>query len=241
MDVLPFLIRSSAGCPEPATVRALRAGVTLPPAFDAWFARATAVDPASRYRTASETVSALGFALGVSHVAPLVAGQGIVPSPLSTSGAFGAGATPSSATLSHATAALSVGPARPIRWSVVAAAAIAGLTFAAGVLYAVRATRSGGDPADASAAAEPAAPRAAEPIGTATAVASATPIEVAPARTVAAQETPATLASSARPATSASASAIAAPTTPSSFNASTASVARPSASTRPRPRGEGLF
>ncbi len=52
------------GPSEPASVRAARRGVPLPPAFDAWFAQITATDPAQRFPTATEAVRALGEALG---------------------------------------------------------------------------------------------------------------------------------------------------------------------------------
>ena len=49
---------------EPASARAARRGVVLPPGFDAWFARITAVSPAHRFASASEAVRALADALG---------------------------------------------------------------------------------------------------------------------------------------------------------------------------------
>jgi serine/threonine-protein kinase len=50
---------------EPATVRAARAGMELPAAFDAWFARATAVVPEARFETASEAITELALVLDV--------------------------------------------------------------------------------------------------------------------------------------------------------------------------------
>ena len=50
-------------CP-PASARAMRLGVALPPAFDAWFAQATALVPADRFQTASAAALALAEALG---------------------------------------------------------------------------------------------------------------------------------------------------------------------------------
>lgn len=60
-----FAERATRGPCEPATTRAARRGVVLPPAFDLWFSRATAVSPADRFRTASEAVEALAPALSV--------------------------------------------------------------------------------------------------------------------------------------------------------------------------------
>jgi serine/threonine-protein kinase len=51
------------GLPEPATARALADGVTLPEAFDAWFATATALEPRARFKSAPDLVDALERAL----------------------------------------------------------------------------------------------------------------------------------------------------------------------------------
>jgi eukaryotic-like serine/threonine-protein kinase len=54
------------GPTEPAVRRALRRrGAIIPPAFDAWFARATARHPDARFPYASEAVAALAEALRV--------------------------------------------------------------------------------------------------------------------------------------------------------------------------------
>ncbi len=53
------------GPQQPASERAAARGVLLSPAFDAWFARTTAQDPALRFATAGEAVRALADALGV--------------------------------------------------------------------------------------------------------------------------------------------------------------------------------
>jgi serine/threonine-protein kinase len=47
----------------PASARAMRLGVALPPAFDAWFARATALASADRFQTATSAALALAEAL----------------------------------------------------------------------------------------------------------------------------------------------------------------------------------
>ncbi|WP_437306564.1 serine/threonine-protein kinase [Sorangium sp. So ce388] len=60
-----FALIALHGPKEPACARAARVGVTLPPAFDAWFARATALAPDQRFPTAGATVEALARALGV--------------------------------------------------------------------------------------------------------------------------------------------------------------------------------
>ena len=52
------------GAREPASVRAQRYGVTLPPAFDVWFLRATARAPEDRFADTVELAQALAVALG---------------------------------------------------------------------------------------------------------------------------------------------------------------------------------
>lgn len=60
-----LLLRMVDGVKEPPTVRAQRYGMTLPPAFDEWFLRATAKNPADRFNRASELVFALSQVLNV--------------------------------------------------------------------------------------------------------------------------------------------------------------------------------
>jgi serine/threonine-protein kinase len=63
-NVFAFAGVALLGLPEPATARAARAGVTLPPAFDAWFATAAATEPEARFPSASAAVDALARAFG---------------------------------------------------------------------------------------------------------------------------------------------------------------------------------
>ena len=63
-SLYPMLMKILTGAAEPPCARALRRRrVTLPPGFDEWFARATAVDPALRYEKATTEIAALGEAL----------------------------------------------------------------------------------------------------------------------------------------------------------------------------------
>jgi serine/threonine protein kinase len=62
--VYAMIVRAMQGAEEPATARAHRREVVLPSAFDAWFARATAVDPAARFPNALACVTELAAALG---------------------------------------------------------------------------------------------------------------------------------------------------------------------------------
>ena len=65
-DVIAFAMAVVRGPQEAATARAMAlGGVALPPAFDAWFAKVTAQNPADRFATATEAIRALGQALGV--------------------------------------------------------------------------------------------------------------------------------------------------------------------------------
>jgi serine/threonine protein kinase len=64
LPMYAFLGRVLAGPEEPACTRARRRGVSLPPVFDAWFARATAPSPGDRFDRASTQIAELSTALG---------------------------------------------------------------------------------------------------------------------------------------------------------------------------------
>ncbi|WP_437586317.1 protein kinase domain-containing protein [Sorangium sp. So ce1000] len=125
--VFAFAMIAVRGPQEPPVQRARSMGVTLPPAFDAWFARATAVDPAARFQRATDAVRALGETLGV----PVPGGQATFPSAPSWPGTAPAAAAvapalapaaaavaPSLVTTEPApAAAMSAGPERDARSS----------------------------------------------------------------------------------------------------------------------------
>jgi len=67
--IYAFAMHVIKGPTEPATVRALRRGVRLPPAFDLWFARATARDPQQRFQSALVAANELADALGIPRMA----------------------------------------------------------------------------------------------------------------------------------------------------------------------------
>jgi serine/threonine protein kinase len=69
-----FMLKVTLGAPEPATARAARKGVALPPAMDAWFAEATAIDPKQRFDSASRLVASLASALGLALPRPSMTG-----------------------------------------------------------------------------------------------------------------------------------------------------------------------
>jgi eukaryotic-like serine/threonine-protein kinase len=71
-DVIAFAMLVVNGPQESAVQRAARYGVALPPGFDAWFAKGTAVNPADRFPTATEAVRALRLVGGP-------AGSGVAP------------------------------------------------------------------------------------------------------------------------------------------------------------------
>ena len=69
-NLYSLLLKIPVGPPEAASTRAGRSGATLPPGFDAWFAKAVAPAPEARFQSAAELVTALAGVLGVA--APLI-------------------------------------------------------------------------------------------------------------------------------------------------------------------------
>ncbi len=74
-NVYSFVAVVMFGPTESGLARAARRGVSLPPAFEAWFARATASAPQDRFDSATEMIRALASACGVSVTATGSAGQ----------------------------------------------------------------------------------------------------------------------------------------------------------------------
>jgi serine/threonine-protein kinase len=150
--VYGFLGRMIAGPKEAPTARAARFGVTLPAAFDPWFARATAKSPEDRFERASTMVAALARALDVAE--PVSVARWAPPSAASAlpsaadvpaSSARAPQASPdASGRASHTVAALTIhgttaatsGSARRARaWTPLAVAAVVALgAVAAGVM-----------------------------------------------------------------------------------------------------------
>ncbi|MDI1452027.1 protein kinase [Polyangium sp. 6x1] len=101
-DIIAFALVAVRGPQESAVQRAAAAGVTLPPAFDAWFFRITALEPSARFATASEAVKALekvfddaasgDFATTVPLPGPP---RAMMPSGVTPSGMTSPGTTPS--------------------------------------------------------------------------------------------------------------------------------------------------
>lgn len=148
--LVAFAMAVAAGPTEPASVRATRAGVGLPPEFDAWFARMTAVDPAKRPPQATAAIQDLADLYDV-----------ILPAGLSSSGVMSssgidqaiARSSPSASSGRHATAmsATVAGPSvspRPMRSRIalLAGLAAAALLAAASWLWTSRTSSPAADP-----------------------------------------------------------------------------------------------
>jgi serine/threonine-protein kinase len=80
-SVVAFGMIAVHGPQEAASVRAARRRATLSPGFDAWFARATAVNPADRFPTATSAVQSLAEVLKGALVEAPVQGDGRAPPP----------------------------------------------------------------------------------------------------------------------------------------------------------------
>ncbi|XYI03240.1 protein kinase domain-containing protein [Sorangium sp. So ce1128] len=64
-SIYALLQRMATGLPEPPSVRAARRrNIRLPPAFDAWFLQATAIDPKDRFDRATTAITLMAEALG---------------------------------------------------------------------------------------------------------------------------------------------------------------------------------
>jgi serine/threonine-protein kinase len=63
--IYPLLMKIAMGQVEPAVERASRAGVTLPPAFEAWFAKAASKTASERFERAAELVGELAGVFSV--------------------------------------------------------------------------------------------------------------------------------------------------------------------------------
>ncbi|WP_437941177.1 protein kinase domain-containing protein [Sorangium sp. So ce341] len=99
-DVIAFALVVVHGPKEPPVQRAMAHRVVLPPGFDAWFAKVAAVDPAARFRTASEAAQALSEVLGLA-----AASSGPVPHPSAPSWSLASAPTPALATPAPGTTA----------------------------------------------------------------------------------------------------------------------------------------
>ncbi len=143
-NIVAFALKAQLGAVESASARAQQHGVTLPPGFDAWFARVTATDPKTRVAVATEAIRALGAVYGVDPGAsPSQQRQSFSATP-PTPAQSGTVRVPTAAGVSHASAPLSRTldtPARPKSRLPLGLAAAAAVGAAAAGLY-VLGTRS---------------------------------------------------------------------------------------------------
>jgi serine/threonine-protein kinase len=181
-DVIAFAMAVLNGPQESAVLRAARRGVTLPPGFDAWFAKGTAVNPADRFPTATEAVRALRAvggptSAGVAAMAPRppMASSTGVPFSDSRPALPSGGMLERAATSTGATITLTGAPVKRSRTPLVAGAAVIGLSVVG--LGAWLALRPAASPQVATAA--PGASLAAP------AASLAAPVEIVPTVTVA--------------------------------------------------------
>jgi eukaryotic-like serine/threonine-protein kinase len=150
------LLEIAAGSSEPAVTRAARRrNITLPEGFNAWFARATAIAPEERYKSASELVRGLAEAFGapIPRSAPLsLSGLAAPPPAPSNPGLLSPrpardsrGALldePSISGVASYTSPVPMARSRPVRPVIIAA----GAGIAAGIVLAiVMVVRSGGE------------------------------------------------------------------------------------------------
>lgn len=176
-DVIAFAMAVLNGPQESAVQRAARRGVTLPPGFDAWFAKGTAVNPADRFPTATETVQALRAvggpaSPGVAPMAPRAAMASSVGMPLSDSHPiFTSGGMLERAVTSTGAASIAADPGKRSRAPFVAGAAVLGLSVVGLGAWLMR------SPADSAQVAS----AALEPSSAAPTASSAATVEVVPA------------------------------------------------------------
>jgi len=156
------------GISEPASVRAAAQGVRLLPAFDAWFAKATALDPKQRFPTASAAVQELAIAFGkgppgrasmasAGFEAPISAPvQGMTavaqiastPTPMTMMGSSGTtrmGQVPESTTMSAAATLSKPAQSTPV-WLFVAGGCFAVLALGLGVFFFMRGNAAASPP-----------------------------------------------------------------------------------------------
>jgi eukaryotic-like serine/threonine-protein kinase len=79
-NAIAFALHTTKGTRDSAVGRAAQAGRSLPSSFDAWFQRATHLEPAKRYQRASELVSELAVVLGSPKASALLTPRLVSPS-----------------------------------------------------------------------------------------------------------------------------------------------------------------
>lgn len=79
---IAFALHASRGPQESAVERAAKRQITLPPGFDAWFFRATAVKPEDRFQSAMVAITELAEVLGTPLPHDSLRSKSIVPMPI---------------------------------------------------------------------------------------------------------------------------------------------------------------
>jgi serine/threonine-protein kinase len=136
-DIIGFAMTAVLGPSEPAEQRAARSGVVLPPGFDAWFAKGTAVNAGERFATASDAVRALraiggpaGFGSMAIAVRPAMASDAGKPLSDTPPALAGASAQDRSATSTRPAAISAVHPGERRRTPLLAGAVALALALA---------------------------------------------------------------------------------------------------------------
>ena len=204
-DVIAFAMLVVNGPQESAVQRAARHGVALPPGFDAWFMKGTAVNPTHRFSTATEAVRALRLVGGAagSEVAPIVRMPSIpsdtgMPAPASRP-AFASAPMPERAAISTGASAYTAAPvARRSRAPLVAAAAMLGSSvLGTGAWIALRQGPAGPETAPQIVLAAVSAAPAASSAGPVEVVPSAATVPVAPSSSTSAAVAPSAIVTTA--------------------------------------------
>ncbi|WP_438022705.1 protein kinase domain-containing protein [Sorangium sp. So ce233] len=121
---LAFAAVAVHGPQEPACARAAAEGVSLPPAFDAWFAKATARAPEARFATAWAAVEALAEVFDLPSMPVRSSRLSALETPLPRGSVWPASPVPAAARLSSAGVETRVVPAKPRSRSALAVAAL---------------------------------------------------------------------------------------------------------------------
>ncbi|XYH94575.1 protein kinase domain-containing protein [Sorangium sp. So ce1128] len=122
---LAFAVTAMHGPQEPACARAETEGVKLPPAFDRWFAKATARDPEARFSSASAAVEALAEIFDIAPVPVRLSRLYAVDAPIPRGNLGPASSMAVAAQSSSTGLETRVVAAKPWSWSTIAVAAIA--------------------------------------------------------------------------------------------------------------------
>ncbi|MGK3982382.1 protein kinase [Sorangium sp. So ce136] len=129
---LAFVAVAVHGPQEPACARAAAEGVSLPPAFDGWFAKATARAPEARFATASAAVEALAEVFDLPSIPVRSSRLSALETPLPRGSVWPASPVSAAARFSSAGVETRVVPAKP--WSRSALAVAALVTLGGGAI-----------------------------------------------------------------------------------------------------------